>query len=162
MLRLLTILVFALTIAAAACGDDDDSSNELPPLSEEEYLSASSRLIDEVNDWIQRHDALVLEGTENQADIYSLPYQTQVTELTAEIDLLEEEAERLSPPEEYASAHADLETAITDLHSSQHLFEDGIVARSESMVTDSMALYAEAVDAFVDASESISTIADGG
>ncbi len=69
MLRLLTILVFALTIAAAACGDDDDSSNEQPALSEEEYLSSSSTLIDEVDDWIQRHDAGVLEGTDNPNDI---------------------------------------------------------------------------------------------
>ena len=161
MLRLLTILVFALTIAAAACGDDDDSSNELPALSEEEYLSSSSTLIDEVDDWIQRQDAVVLEGTENPNDIYTLPYQTQVSELTAEIALLDEEAQRLSPPDDYASAHADLETAIADLHSSQQLFEDGIIARSESMVTESMTLYQEAVDAFVAASESISTIAGG-
>ena len=161
MLRLLTILVFALTIAAAACGDDDDSGNEQPALSEEEYLSSSSALIGEVNDWIHRHDAVVLEGTENPNDIYTLPYQTQVSELTAEIALLDEEAQRLSPPDDYASAHEDLETAIADLHSSQQQFEAGIIARSESMVTESMTLHQEAVDAFVEASESISTIAGG-
>ena len=161
MLRLLAILVFALTITAAACGDDDDSSNEQPALSEEEYLSSSSTLIDEVDDWIQRHDAVVVEGTENPNDIYTLPYQTQVSELTAEIALLDEEARRLSPPDDYASAHADLETAIADLHSSQQQFEAGIIARSESMVTEAMTLYQDAFDAFVEASESISTIAAG-
>ena len=101
------------------------------------------------------------KGQRIQGDIYTLPYQTQVTDLTTEIALLDEEARRLSPPDNYASAHADLETAIADLHSSQQLFEAGIIARSESMVTESMTLYQEAVDAFVEASESISTIAGG-
>ena len=46
MLRLLLILVFALTVTAAACGGDDDSSDDQPPLSDTWAIEQQAREID--------------------------------------------------------------------------------------------------------------------
>lgn len=122
------------------------------------YLDAFARKSEDIIGWIDGLNDLAEETTD---DTSLSDYQESLNALTVEIALLDDEVQRLSPPDKFASAHASFETVVGELHRSQRLRDEGLTAGNNSVFVEETTALDAAVDAFYEAASRIIDIGKG-
>ena len=122
------------------------------------YLDAFARKSEDILGWIDGLNDLAEDTTDN---ILFSDYLESLNALTVEISLLDDEVQRLSPPDKFASAHASFEAVVEELHRSQRLRDEGLTAGNNSMFIEETAALDAAVDAFYEAASRIIDIGEG-